>query len=98
MARLIISWDTQARTSFKKQIKRIAKDSIQSAEKVRIDLLELIDQIPDNPEKFPPDRFKNNNDGNFRAFEKHNIRVAYFITDSIRILRVRHVKQEPLNY
>jgi len=98
MAKLEVSWDTHARDSFKKQIKRIAQDSFQSAEKVIDDILELIDQIADYPEKYPPDKFKKDNNGSFRAFEKHNLRIAYFITDTIRILRIRHVRQEPKEY
>ena len=99
MAEMIIVWDTPAKTSFKKQIKHIAEESIQSDENVRLDILSMIDQIPQNPEKFPLDRFKKDNDGSFRAFEKHNLRVAYFIeSKQIRVLRVRHVKQEPKVY
>jgi plasmid stabilization system protein ParE len=99
MAEMTIVWDTPAKISFKKQIKYIARDSIQNAEQVRQDILSVIDLIPVNPEKFPPDKFKTNNDGLFRAFEKHNIRVAYFIgVHQIRILRIRHIKQEPKPY
>jgi plasmid stabilization system protein ParE len=99
MAKMIIVWDTPAKTSFKKQIKHIAEDSIQNAEQVRQDILSAIDLIPSHPEKFPPDKFKTDNNGSFRAFEKHSLRVAYFIgTEQIRILRIRHVRQEPKPY
>lgn len=99
MAKVTISWDTPAKLSFKKQLKHIAEDSLQNAEHVRLEILSIIESIPDNPEKFPSDRFKINNNGLFRAFEKHSFRIAYFIgVGKIRILRVRHVKQEPKEY
>lgn len=99
MAQIAIVWDNPARKAFKKQIKHIAEDSIQTAENVKSDILCAIDLIPNNPEKFPVDKFKANNDGSFRAFEKHNLRIAYYVSiDQIRILRVRHVRQEPKEY
>ena len=52
-----------------------------------------------NPERYPPDKYKDENDGNYRAFELHRLRVAYFVgRDVIRILRVRHTSREPQGY
>ena len=94
-----IVWDIQARQSFRKYINHIKSDSLNSAEIVRKDILKMISELPNHPKRFPPDKFKKNNDGNFRAFEKHSCRIAYFVTQSqIRILRIRHVKQEPREY
>lgn len=99
MAKMTIVWDVPAKKSFYQQIKHIAKDSVQSAEQVRLDILSVIDSLLEHPDKYPPDRFKSDNDGSYRAFEKHSLRVAYFTSiDQIRILRVRHVKQEPIMY
>lgn len=56
MAKMTVVWDTPAKASFKKQINHIAKDSFQSAEQVRQDILSVITLIPANPEKFPPDK------------------------------------------
>ena len=96
MAEMTIVWDTPAKTSFRKQIKYIAQDSIQNAEQVRKEILSAIDLIPAHPEKFAPDKFKINNDDSYRAFEQHNLRIAYFIgIKEIRVLRVRHVKKDP---
>ena len=94
-----IIWDVEARNSFEKQIDRIKKDSIQAAEKVSEEIFEILDDLPANPLKFPADKFKTDNDGNSRAFEKHSIRIAYLVSESyIMILRIRHVKQEPRHY
>lgn len=99
MAKMTIAWDTPAKLSLKKQLKRIEEDSIQNAERVRLEILSIINSIPENPEKFPLDRFKTDNNGSFRAFEKHSLRIAYFISvGQIRILRIRHIKQEPKEY
>ncbi|MEM9895278.1 MAG: type II toxin-antitoxin system RelE/ParE family toxin [Bacteroidota bacterium] len=99
MAQIKVVWDSQASFSFKRQIIKISKDSIQSAEKVRIEILEIIDNLVENPFMFPPDKYKIDNDGNYRAFEKYSLRIAYLgSSDSVRVLRVRHVKQEPRMY
>ena len=99
MAEIKIVWDLQAKNSFKKHLDYIRKESLQSAERVRNDILGIIGNLGKYPEKFPPDKFKKDNDGSYRAFERNNCRIAYYITESqIRILRVRHVKQEPRKY
>ena len=89
-----IIWDVKASNSFKKQIDYMRQDSLQTAGKVIDDIFAILDNLPSNPRRFPADKFKTQNDGNFRAFEKNNIRIAYLISrKNIRILRVRHVKQ-----
>ena len=99
MAEVKIVWDPEAKESFKKFLKHIRTDSLQAAEKMRADVLMIVESIPKNPHKFPPDKFKEKNDGSFRAFEKHNCRITYSIVGSqIWILRVRHVKQEPKSH
>jgi plasmid stabilization system protein ParE len=94
-----ISWDIQALKQFNKAILYIAEDSIQNAENVRGQVLEKIEELVTHPEIYPPDKYKTDNDGNYRAFELHRLRVAYYIsTNIIRILRVRHTSREPLTY
>lgn len=99
MANRKISWDRHALRQFNKAILYIAEDSIQNAETVSADIIAKIEELPSRPERYPPDKYKSENDGNYRAFELHRIRVAYFTsTDMIRILRVRHTSREPQNY
>ena len=94
-----VLWDKSAYISLQRIYEYIKQESPLSAEKVREEILTTILRLPENPEKYSPDRFKKNNRGNYRAFEKHSLRVAYKITNKeIKILRIRHVKQEPMNY
>lgn len=95
----VVVWNKQASKYFREAYEWIKKDSYSNAEKVKNELVKIIDSLPDNPEKFPPDKFKINNHGAFRAFEKYSFRIAYKFTDQeIRGLRMRHVKQEPKLY
>jgi plasmid stabilization system protein ParE len=98
VARKVI-WESSALDYLEATLEWISRDSITQADKVEKAILESIEKVIINPECFPPDRFKDDNSGNYRAFETHSLRVAYtFSDDKILILRVRHVKQEPLQY
>jgi plasmid stabilization system protein ParE len=94
-----ISWSVKALKQFGDAIEFIMKDSVQNAEKVRLDLLNKISILPEYPEIYPPDKYRIQNDGTYRAFELHRYRVSYRISSKeIRIIRVRHTSMEPLTY
>jgi plasmid stabilization system protein ParE len=94
-----IRWNKKAVTDFEKNYRHIRKDSFDSAEKVKFGIVEIIDSLIDHPEKYPLDKFKKDNPGNYRAFEKFSIRIAYrHLEHEIRILRFRHIKREPKEY
>lgn len=99
MAARTISWTKAAVKQFETAIEYIASNSIKNAEKVSIDILKQLEKTVQNPEFFPPDKYKRNNDGSYRAFEKHHCRIAYrFHHKVIRVLRVRHTAMEPKEY
>lgn len=92
-------WDEKALTNLEKSLQRISESSIQQAEQVEQAVLERIEIVRIHPERYPPDKYKRNNTGNYRALETHSFRVSYHHTEGeIRILRFRHVKQEPKEY
>lgn len=94
-----ISWDPVALKQFSVAIKYIAKDSIQIAEKVQLEILGKIEKIPSNPEMFMADKYRVNNNGLYRAFELHHFRITYYIaSEKIWILRIRHTGRKPKNY
>ncbi len=99
MANRRLEWDRQAFRQFNKAILFIAEDSVQNAENVRADIIEKIEALLPNPERYPLDKYKLDNNGDYRAFELHRLRIAYFVgTVVIRVLRVRHTSREPLGY
>ena len=99
MANRKIYWTKTAINQFEIAITYIASDSITNAEKVSEDILKDLDKALKNPEFFPPDKYKKNNNGSYRAFEKHRYRMAYRFTDNeIRVLRIRHTSREPKLY
>ena len=96
---LQIVWDKNAVKYLKSAIEFIRKDSPQNAEKVKKDILESIITLADNPERNPPDKYRTNNDGSFRAFELYKFRITYYISNKeIRIIRIRHTSQEPKDF
>lgn len=94
-----IVWNKRPSQVFSHELKRTSEESYQNAEIVETAVLSSIDGIKDQPERYAADKFKKNNEGNYRAFETHIYRVAYRFTDTeTRVLRIRHVKQEPKMY
>ena len=99
MEKIVIIWDTYAEEKLMDLYHYIAEKSIIQADNVLNAIFETTESLEGNPEKFPLDRFKTKNDNSYRAFEMYNIRISYrFINNKILILRVRHVKQNPLFY
>jgi plasmid stabilization system protein ParE len=98
MARKVV-WNKKPTKFLANVLRRISQDSTVQAERVEDVIVTSIQDLVLNPERHPPDKFKKDNPGNFRAFEKMSLRVAYkFNETQIRILRIRHVKQEPKEY
>ncbi len=52
-----------------------------------------------SPEKHQIDKYKINNNGNYRAFELHHYRVSYLIKqEEIVITPIRHASMKPKPY
>ncbi len=73
-----VHWDRIALKQFADAIGFIARDSIQNAERVHLEIINKIESLPANPEIYPADKYKLNNNGLYRAFELHRFRIAYY--------------------
>jgi plasmid stabilization system protein ParE len=95
----IVSWPLPVQKQLEKIYQYILLNSHQNAEKVKTAILDSTRKLPVHPEMHPPDRYRKNNDGSFRAYEIHRYRITYRITDkAIIIVRVRHTSMEPREY
>ena len=95
----MVIWSKTAKAQLQKAYNYIVKDSLQNAQIVRDKIIELTIDLPKHPEKYPQDRFKQNNDGSYRAFEIYRYRVSYrVVKNQIRIVRLRHTSMSPLVY
>jgi plasmid stabilization system protein ParE len=92
-------WTKRSQIQMRQVFKHISKDSPKNAAKVVQEIADAVYKAIQNPEVYGPDKYKTDNDGSYRAFEKHHYRVAYrFSKNIIRVLRVRHTSMEPLEY
>lgn len=94
-----VVWTKRSQKQMRQVFKHISKDSPKNASKVVLEIAEAVLKAKPNPEIYGSDKYKTDNDGSYRAFEKHRYRVAYrFSKNIIRVLRVRHTSMEPLEY
>ncbi|EZH71283.1 hypothetical protein ATO12_11005 [Aquimarina atlantica] len=94
-----VIWRKGALDHLNKNYNHIKKDSLQSANKVRDTIFDMAEALKDQPTIYPLDKYRKNNKGDIRAFEKFSLRVAYQVTKTeIRIIRVRHTSRDPLDY
>ena len=94
-----IKWNKNALRQFQAALTFIGKDSLGNAYKVKQALLEKIEALSRNAELYTPDKYKNDNTGNYRAFELHRYRVSYLVkSNEVIIARIRHTSQEPKMY
>ena len=94
-----IVWPEIVQKQLQQAYNYIRQNSPQNAEKVKKDILNSTRELLSNPEKHPPDKYRINNDGTFRAYELHRFRISYKISKGeIIIVRVRHTKMKPQLY
>ena len=98
IARIII-WRTSAVIYLEKALNYIREDSPQNAQKIAANINAAIFKVAINPEHCTLDKFRKNNNGNFRVLFIYHFRISFFFDESrILIVRVRHSKQKPLNF
>ena len=94
-----VIWDELARAELKGALDYIKETSPLQAEKVKNEILTSTKMLSEFPESYPADKYRRDKDKRFRAFEKLNYRISYFISEeAIRVLRFRHVKRQPEEY
>ena len=94
-----IVWTKRAEKQLLEAYEYISLDAPQNALKVVNDIARAVEKASENPSAYPLDKYKMDNDGTFRALEKHKYRLSYRCSGHIiRVLRVRHTKMNPKYY
>lgn len=94
-----LEWSEIAWKQLIEALETISLDSLQGAFIVEDAIYNALEAIPENPQIYPQDSLKINNDGSYRAFVVFHYRISYKIqSDAIVVLRVRHTSREPLGY
>ncbi len=91
--------ENQARNQLQRIYNFIKRDSVKNAERIRGEIITSIKELVNNPEQYPFDRFRKNNDGSYRAFEMYKYRITYYISEEkIIVIRIRHTKRDSSEY
>lgn len=90
MEKLIVSWDKAALDSLHKIFDYIKQDSISNAEKIADGIDEATKSLSSNPFKHPADKFKINNNGDYRAFVALIV-LTFFIPDEFFLVWGKYI-------
>jgi plasmid stabilization system protein ParE len=94
-----VIWPLHTQNQLAKAYNYILQHSWQNAEKIKAEILASTRKLQSYPEMYPPDKYRQNNDGSFRAYELHHFRISYQVKDaSIIIVRIRHTSMKPKKY
>lgn len=99
MEEIPVIWTETAQQQLREIYLYIAEESIIQADKIFERLVKFTARLAVQPYKFPTDKYKTNNNGDYRAYELYHYRVSYKITKTaIYIVRLRSTHQNPLEY
>ena len=93
---MIIKWNKSAVQQLLDAIEFIEDAGFLSyAAELENDILSKIKRLPEDPEIYPIDKYRKNNDGTYHAFEIDNYRNT---GKEIRIVRIRHTSRRTRKY
>ena len=95
-----VKWSKPALHQLDKALDFIIENGfISYAAELEESIISRIDNLIDNYTIYPSDKYKKDNDGSYRAFEKYHYRITYRASKNvIRILWVRHTSREAKLY
>jgi plasmid stabilization system protein ParE len=97
---MAIKWNKSAVQQLLDAIRFIEENGFYAyAAELESDILSKIRNLPQNPNIYPLDKYRKNNDGSYRAFEIDHYRISYRNKkETIRIVRIRHTSRRVRKY
>ena len=94
-----IVWSKNAEKQFYKILDHLLEEAPHVIDKVGNAILDTVEDLSLQYHIHPPDRFKKNNDGSYKAALIFSYRISYQVGDkTINILRIHHTSREPLKF
>lgn len=91
-----IVWSSKAKSSLKEIYQYIRKDSPQAAEKVRARIIDVVENLPNFPEKFSREEYLKDQEENFRSISVWRYKIVYeLFDDKIIITNIFDGAQDP---
>lgn len=99
MEEIAVIWTETTKKQLQEIYLYIAEESILQADRIFNKLVESTTVLPKHPKKHPLDKYKTDNNGNYRAYELFHYRISYRIADTaIYIVRIRSTHKNPEEY
>lgn len=96
--KLPIRWDRLAKKHLDFIYEFISNDSINSARKVKKELILLAHSLNDFPQKYPIEQYLSDEPNEYRSVTKWNYKIIYEVTrESIIIVDIFQTSQHPSN-
>ncbi len=95
-----VNWSKTALNQLDKALDFLFENGFYSyAIDVEDSILSRVENLADNHQIYPVDKYKSENDGTYRAFEVNEYRVSYRAKDDqVKVLRIRHTSRKPKRY
>ena len=95
-----IKWSKSALYQFEKALDFIIdKGFFDYAIKLEDNILLSVENLVENYNIYPTDKYKRDNDGTYHAFEIDEYRVSYRVKNSqVKIIRIRHTSRRIRKY
>ena len=97
---MAVKWSKPALDQLDKALDFIIGEGfISYAAKLEESIISRIENLIDNYNIYPIDKYKKDNDGSYHAFEVEEYRISYRVKNSqVKIIRIRHTGRKPRKY
>jgi len=97
---VVVKWSKPALDQLDKALDFIMEEGfISYAAKLEENIISRIENLVDNYNIYPIDKYKKDNDGSYHAFEVDEYRISYRVKNAqIKIIRIRRTSRRPRTY
>ena len=97
---MVVKWSKPALDQLDKALDFIIGEGfISYVARLEESIISKIENLIDNYNIYPIDKYKKDNDGSYHAFEVEEYRISYRVKNSqVKIIGIRHTSRKPRKY